>query len=543
MRHATSGPFISMLSLLALLLAGCSSAPLARLEPSDFPSLTAASSPNGKAGEGNYQALTRYQAEWSHYKKPDIRPRQCLALSGGGVRSAAFSIGIMHGLHDIGRLRELDVISAVSGGSYALYWYYAHHLRGEVRTDDDLFSDEYRQFLIDHAAFVGNVDPFSSLVGATEFIVNIPPAVLGQRWINTSLAHSAYRIAIERTFNGAYDRENLKTKFPTWRQLGELVEKARLPIFVVNLSLSNPISDGSARFTDKIYEVTPFWASMNATINGRDDELDKELAAWTRSIFKYFVDVIATSGAAVSSEAAGGGFHALGYELGRYFPLEHSDPKKHVLIHLGDGGFTDNLATFSLVRRLCSDITIVDAGYDPGYTFDDYSKLKSSLNEELGANLAVKEIDELIDKQRQQKLKGCGRFGQKPCITFSGTTPVMKGTIGRFPVRKRNSDEIEQISIDVTYIKLSVDKVLVNSDPERFEKSYGSKVLQLFRESGGADFPQYPTYQQRYTAERFEAYLDLGYCIVRHYWSHRGSNVEMDGCQPAASRKKAARGR
>ncbi len=45
-----------------------------------------------------------------------------LALSGGGNRSAAFSIGVLQALHERDWLRQVGVISAVSGGTYALSW-------------------------------------------------------------------------------------------------------------------------------------------------------------------------------------------------------------------------------------------------------------------------------------------------------------------------------------------------------------------------------------------------------------------------------------
>lgn len=42
-----------------------------------------------------------------------------LALSGGGVRSAAFNLGLIQALHKSGLLRWIDYLSCVSGGSYA----------------------------------------------------------------------------------------------------------------------------------------------------------------------------------------------------------------------------------------------------------------------------------------------------------------------------------------------------------------------------------------------------------------------------------------
>ena len=48
-----------------------------------------------------------------------------IALSGGGTRSASFCIGILKGLEENNLLREAQVLSTVSGGSYAGYWYFS----------------------------------------------------------------------------------------------------------------------------------------------------------------------------------------------------------------------------------------------------------------------------------------------------------------------------------------------------------------------------------------------------------------------------------
>ena len=78
---------------------------------------------DGQFGEQNF-----LNAERAGYKNSNT-PRDCLALSGGGIRSAAYSIGALKGLHLIGKLRNLDTISAVSGGSYAATWLYAQYAR------------------------------------------------------------------------------------------------------------------------------------------------------------------------------------------------------------------------------------------------------------------------------------------------------------------------------------------------------------------------------------------------------------------------------
>ena len=53
-----------------------------------------------------------------------------LALSGGGIRGAAFSIGILQGLHEIGALEDIGYLSSVSGGGYAAAWMITHYRKG-----------------------------------------------------------------------------------------------------------------------------------------------------------------------------------------------------------------------------------------------------------------------------------------------------------------------------------------------------------------------------------------------------------------------------
>lgn len=51
-----------------------------------------------------------------------------LALSGGGIRSASFCLGVLQALHRYKRLKYFDFMSSVSGGGYAasaLTWYMA----------------------------------------------------------------------------------------------------------------------------------------------------------------------------------------------------------------------------------------------------------------------------------------------------------------------------------------------------------------------------------------------------------------------------------
>ncbi|MEY3759558.1 MAG: hypothetical protein RIR39_1049 [Pseudomonadota bacterium] len=78
---------------------------------------------NGKGGCNQNSSNCNYKEE-SHYLG-HWPPKIGLSLSGGGTRAASFSIGVMKALDEIKILDHLDLISSVSGGSYANYWYFS----------------------------------------------------------------------------------------------------------------------------------------------------------------------------------------------------------------------------------------------------------------------------------------------------------------------------------------------------------------------------------------------------------------------------------
>jgi hypothetical protein len=64
-----------------------------------------------------------------------------LALSGGGVRSATFNLGLLQALAAAGKLKGFDYLSTVSGGGYTGGWWSAWLSRKE-RTGDEIFPPE-----------------------------------------------------------------------------------------------------------------------------------------------------------------------------------------------------------------------------------------------------------------------------------------------------------------------------------------------------------------------------------------------------------------
>ena len=56
------------------------------------------------------------------HKRPDDQARTALCISGGGIRSATFALGVMQGLAHRGVLKGFDFLSTVSGGGYIGSW-------------------------------------------------------------------------------------------------------------------------------------------------------------------------------------------------------------------------------------------------------------------------------------------------------------------------------------------------------------------------------------------------------------------------------------
>lgn len=72
-----------------------------------------------------------YAAERAYRGNNDLPLKLGLALSGGGTKAAMFAHGVLNGLHDAGILQKVDVISSVSGGGYAAYWYFSKLLAAD----------------------------------------------------------------------------------------------------------------------------------------------------------------------------------------------------------------------------------------------------------------------------------------------------------------------------------------------------------------------------------------------------------------------------
>jgi len=92
-------------------------------------------------------------------------PRTALCISGGGIRSATFALGVLQGLASRGLLEKFDYLSTVSGGGYIGSWlstWIKRHTSGVKGVQGDLASDsspeprpvrhlrDYSNYLVPH---------------------------------------------------------------------------------------------------------------------------------------------------------------------------------------------------------------------------------------------------------------------------------------------------------------------------------------------------------------------------------------------------------
>ena len=87
-------------------------------------------------------ALAAYYEAVHKFRKNDKEPGQtALCLSGGGIRSAAFALGVLQALARLKLLSQFDYLSTVSGGGYIGGWlsaWAAHEAKSAAQVADEL---------------------------------------------------------------------------------------------------------------------------------------------------------------------------------------------------------------------------------------------------------------------------------------------------------------------------------------------------------------------------------------------------------------------
>lgn len=122
-------------------------------------------------------------------KKSEVTDAFGLALSGGGIRSATFCLGVVQALHKRGLFRQVDYLSTVSGGGYLgtfLTSYLGHEEKpGDVqpppdpkRRIDDVFGPSLDNPTADSNAATAEPRPLRHLRNNSKYLLNGGPLAI-----------------------------------------------------------------------------------------------------------------------------------------------------------------------------------------------------------------------------------------------------------------------------------------------------------------------------------------------------------------------------
>ncbi|MDH3704360.1 MAG: patatin-like phospholipase family protein [Alphaproteobacteria bacterium] len=485
-----------------------------------------------------------------------------MCFSGGGNRSAAFAIGVMRALHERDLLGKIDVISAVSGGTYALSWFLLqpiyHRANNEIsptklrEIQDEMFDLDgpFQRYLVDNAKPLGATNWISLLL---QMAVTLPfdfvlfnalrifslPLAGGSRAANftnllnaQSMSRKSYRDGIQRSYHVFPD---LKNKAPVeklgfWEKsfaasehlaltradvppvsfpaLTEFAQRAKLPSFVFNTTVRPPRPDSRIPLGQRIFEIGPMGLGSNSCgylAWDNTEGLGWEPSApvepgWMFRAFRRaanrerptsavspFATIRNVNVAPAVSGAALSGTNIEGtrirwllqlFNLGLEYVVP-SPADNYRAVRLSDGGHSENLGAFALLRRRCSTIIVVDAEHDPSYQFGAYRTLKQAAKRELGIKIEVPGLDGILDKSAE----------------FKADTPIHEGTT-TFDDNHRGK---------IYYLKLSKHAALLGDQ---------APIIDAYAEHHHR-FPQEPTSDQYFEAPQFEAYRALGCAIAR----------------------------
>jgi hypothetical protein len=430
--------------------------------------------------------------------------------------------------------------------------------------------------------------------------------------LNLAPYRKYYQNAIERTFHiSPCDSDRCYRNASTF--LGQLVnvcsdkkvtfsemqtflmKNKHLPSFIINATVKideDDLEHRAANLYNSVFEFMPFrFGSDSFGYRKIPDACDQRNGC---PIDMH--TAIAISGAAVDSSIMSKKLQGLsdvvnlnlGYRMPNYnlktsqrvkhnllpFPFYYAYRDKYDIrgttIYLTDGGHSENLGAFSLIKRMVKNIIIIDAEYDPDYDFTAYRKLKKRLKSEFGVTLCVKGIDpqqpEVFDLQSNQQIfddqlseemierlylsrtevpkvtymESVGdtwsiedRALNKKYIAkikdgalfinpkYSGIQPVMKGSVSWFPLGGSPQMISEKITINVIYVKLSLNL----TDDGNISGDYPQSIRHYYNVKGkdkkkylfwkATSFPHENTSDISYGKNQFEAYRDLGEYIIR----------------------------
>jgi predicted acylesterase/phospholipase RssA len=471
---------------------------------------------------------------------PDAPPRLCLALSGGGIRSAAFQIGVLQGLRDRGLLSRVDLISAVSGGGYATSWFISSRLEEagvRMAFPDNMFRSEViferpsghqkanppppQPYAFLDEAKVSALDSrfsrlvslpeglFLALAGLPAVLIEAPYDSLESDLPSFLLEHRSYTRLLQKAYS-----------IPDYPLAGLARRLARVP------DLAYPIFSATAHAGTCSEEPSPtlgFAADLRTSSFELAPSQVGSIASGFSSAAPYLytvADAAAISGAAIDipSGLVCSAFKRAYVRLGARLPAAEGK-----LMYVTDGGYSDNLALVPLLRRNCQAIIVSDAEHDPQLTFSGYQRLAEALKRQRIGTLEVKDIECLT----AQTSRPCGQGDPHPCFVTSKTDESAprrsrQQERGWFTGTVRMAGVPDGEGIPLLYLKMTVDESKLDTYPTPVAEAIDWHCRRPY-----CEFPHIPTTRQWLPTVQFRGLRHLG----RHLM---GQAVENGGWPPAA---------
>lgn len=474
---------------------------------------------------------------------PEDLPRLCIAFSGGGLRSAAVSMGVLQGLidHNPQALTGVDVISAVSGGAYTLSWiYYQSHFA-------DAPPESAQPTRLEHSFMTTLLDEEAPYIRAveseTQLFANWGPKIfqlMGHFLVQPILALGhfvggiphvdgggiIYYVDILNAFHTPPGRDGV-IKLPLL-ELPRIVEQFDLPVPVVSAAAVSPSTScehdvlDRARLSDAAFEMTPYRAG-NEGLGYTEYFLHDD--------FSDLTGIVVASGAALDQPGwtcqlqrlfglkIGIAFRGLLLSDGTAPSMNEPGDVIRRNVRLVDGGFIDNLGLYPLVRRGCQNVLVVDSTYDPAMLMSSYKQLQARLQPENGLRIEIS----------APTLSNTEAANPAPpdFVADRVQAPVLRGTIGPIPFA-----EFDPLIMQVAVLKLSLNK----TEAAASESLYSPVVIDWYRKQPRNDcersarkeqslcyFPHKPTRFQSYSADEFRAYRHLGRDMLEQLVESSGS--------------------
>ena len=406
---------VSILSLL-LIASGADLADVAR----DAPRADGAPVALQARTFGIDEVVVRERPFYSNLTKADTagpRPRRCIAISGGGLRSAAFSLGVLRGLAAQGILEQVDVVTAVSGGSWSIAWLLSEAVALKRPVEEILADKGEYEILANNFEFISEMDVGGKLL--TSWVNVLDPLMKGLRSkadtepFTTSEQYAAQIV-------DAFVRSDL----PMSPKLANASRNANMPypIFVATAVVETSeglkyTADVGLPATKKIFELAPL--HMGSPYHTYSDFPMRLTLAETAAISSSALDelheeelelpeLLRLYSGIVNLRTS---YRYNDHDYRELFPnsnnlddLAYEDHESvralkqlislpNLRLYMADGGFSENLGILPLLARTCEGVLSVDASYDPLLGYAELSNTLSIITEEMGHAVDIDEVD------------------------------------------------------------------------------------------------------------------------------------------------------